>query len=410
MCKEVFDLIRKEEERQRNVVELIASENYVSRNILKAVGSVLTNKYSEGYPNKRYYGGCEVVDEIEQFAIDNACKLFNCKYANVQPHSGSQANMAAYMTLVELGDTILAMDLSHGGHLTHGSGANFSGKLYNFVSYGVNENGYIDYDVVGKLALEHKPKLIVAGASAYARKIDFKRFKEIADKVGAYFMVDIAHIAGLVVTGYHESPLPYADIVTTTTHKTLRGPRGGMILTNNDELIKKINNRIFPGIQGGPLQHVIAGKAICFKEAQTEEFKTYIKNVVENTQYFAEELKNHGFKLVSDGTDNHLILIDLTNRNITGKEAQEILDSVNISTNKNTIPNETRSPFVTSGLRIGTAAITTRGFGKDEIKLIVEIMDLILRREVIDENNELFLSIVKEHVQNIFSKYPVPNL
>ena len=410
MCKEIFDLIRKEEERQRNVVELIASENYVSSDILDAVGSVLTNKYSEGYPNKRYYGGCEVVDEIEQFAIDNACKLFNCKYANVQPHSGSQANMAAYMALVELGDTILAMDLSHGGHLTHGSGANFSGKFYNFVSYGVNENGYIDYDVVEKLALEHKPKLIVAGASAYARKIDFKRFKEIADKVGAYFMVDIAHIAGLVVTGYHESPLPYADIVTTTTHKTLRGPRGGMILTNNDELIKKINNRIFPGIQGGPLQHVIAGKAICFKEAQTEEFKTYIKNVVENTQYFAEELKNHGFKLVSDGTDNHLILIDLTNRNITGKEAQEILDRVNISTNKNTIPNETRSPFVTSGLRIGTAAITTRGFSKDEIKLIVEIMDFVLRREVVDENNELFLSIVKEHVQNIFSKYPVPNL
>ena len=410
MCKEVFDLIKKEEERQRNVVELIASENYVSNDILNAVGSVLTNKYSEGYPNKRYYGGCEVVDEIEQFAIDNACKLFNCKYANVQPHSGSQANMAAYMALVELGDTILAMDLSHGGHLTHGSSANFSGKFYNFVSYGVNENGYIDYDVVEKLALEHKPKLIVAGASAYARKIDFKRFKEIADKVGAYFMVDIAHIAGLVVTGYHESPLLYADIVTTTTHKTLRGPRGGMILTNNDELIKKINNRIFPGIQGGPLQHVIAGKAICFKEAQTEEFKTYIKNVVENTQYFAEELKRHGFKLVSDGTDNHLILIDLTNRNITGKEAQEILDRVNISTNKNTIPNETRSPFVTSGLRIGTAAITTRGFGKDEIKLIVEIMDLILRREVVDENNELFLSIVREHVQNIFSKYPVPNL
>lgn len=410
MCKEVFDLIRKEEERQRNVVELIASENYVSSDILDAVGSVLTNKYSEGYPNKRYYGGCEVVDEIEQFAIDNACKLFNCKYANVQPHSGSQANMAAYMALVELGDTILAMDLSHGGHLTHGSCANFSGKFYNFVSYGVNENGYIDYDDVEKLALEHKPKLIVAGASAYARKIDFKRFKEIADKVGAYFMVDIAHIAGLVVTGYHESPLPYADIVTTTTHKTLRGPRGGMILTNNDELIKKINNRIFPGIQGGPLQHVIAGKAICFKEAQTEEFKTYIKNVVENTQYFAEELKRHEFKLVSDGTDNHLILIDLTNRNITGKEAQEILDRVNISTNKNTIPNETRSPFVTSGLRIGTAAITTRGFSKDEIKLIVEIMDLVLRREVVDENNELFLSIVKEHVQNIFSKYPVPNL
>lgn len=410
MCKEVFYLIRKEEERQRNVVELIASENYVSSDILDAVGSVLTNKYSEGYPNKRYYGGCKVVDEIEQFAIDNACKLFNCKYANVQPHSGSQANMAAYMALVELGDTILAMDLSHGGHLTHGSGANFSGKFYNFVSYGVNENGYIDYDDVEKLALKHKPKLIVAGASAYARKIDFKRFKEIADKVGAYFMVDIAHIAGLVATGYHESPLPYADIVTTTTHKTLRGPRGGMILTNNDELIKKINNRIFPGIQGGPLQHVIAGKAICFKEAQTEEFKTYIKNVVENTQYFAEELKNHGFKLVSDGTDNHLILIDLTNRNITGKEAQEILDKVNISTNKNTIPNETRSSFVTSGLRIGTAAITTRGFSKDEIKLIVEIMDLVLRREVIDENNELFLSIVKEHVQNIFSKYPVPNM
>ena len=410
MCKEVFDLIRKEEERQRNVVELIASENYVSSNILKAVGSVLTNKYSEGYPNKRYYGGCEVVDEIEQFAIDNACKLFNCKYANVQPHSGSQANMAAYMALVELGDTILAMDLSHGGHLTHGSNANFSGKFYNFVSYGVNENGYIDYDVVEKLALEHKPKLIVAGASAYARKIDFKRFKEISDKVGAYFMVDIAHIAGLVVTGYHESPFPYADIVTTTTHKPLRGPRGGTILTNNDELIKKINNRIFPGIQGGPLQHVIAGKAICFKEAQTEEFKDYIRRVVENTQYFAKVLKNHGFKLVSDGTDNHLILIDLTNRNITGKEAQEILDSVNISTNKNTIPNETRSPFVTSGLRIGTVAITTRGFGKDEIKLIVEIMDLVLRREVIDENNESFLNIVRDHMQNVFSKYPVPNL
>lgn len=410
MKEVIFELIDKEQKRQTETVELIASENYVSSDVLRATGSILTNKYSEGYPQKRYYGGCEVVDEIEQLAIDGVCKLFNCKYANVQPHSGSNANMGAYMAVVDFGDTILAMDLSNGGHLTHGSSVNFSGKLYNFVHYGVNDEGFIDYDNVRELALKHKPKLIVAGASAYSRKIEFKRFKEIAEEVGALLMVDMAHISGLVATGFHENPIKYADIVTSTTHKTLRGTRGGIILTNDEAIAKKINNRIFPGIQGGALQHSIAGKAICFGEAMKPEFKTYIKNVVENAKVLEIELKNYGFDLVSGGTDNHLLLIDLTNKGINGKQAQEILDRVGISTNKNTVPNEKLSPFVTSGLRIGTPAVTTRGFGKAEMILIAKVMNEVLNKEFIERNNEMEIKKIKEMVTNMAKGFSVPNM
>ena len=360
--REISDLMEKELKRQREGIELIASENFASQAVMEAMGSHLTNKYAEGYPSKRYYGGCEIVDEVEEVARNRAKELFGAEHVNVQPHSGSQANMAVYFTILEPGDTVLGMDLSHGGHLTHGSPVNFSGKLFNFVSYGVDsETERINYDNVRELALKHKPKLIVAGASAYSRVIDFEKIKEICDEVGAYFMVDMAHIAGLVAAGEHPSPVPYADFVTSTTHKTLRGPRGGLILCK-EKYAKALDKNIFPGMQGGPLMHIIAAKAVCFKEALEPSFKNYMKNVVLNCKVLGEELVKYGFKLVSNGTDNHLILVDLTNKNITGKEAENLLDSIGITVNKNTVPNETRSPFVTSGVRIGTAAVTTRGF------------------------------------------------
>ena len=360
--KEIYDLMKKELKRQEKGIELIASENFVSRAVMEAMGSHLTNKYAEGYPGKRYYGGCGIVDKVEEIARQRAKELFGAEHVNVQPHSGSQANMAVYFTILKPGDTVLGMDLSNGGHLTHGSPVNFSGKLFNFVSYGVDENTEtIDYNNVRELALKHKPKLIVAGASAYSRIIDFKKFKEICDEVNAYFMVDMAHIAGLVATGAHPSPVPYADFVTSTTHKTLRGPRGGLILCK-EKYAKDLDKNIFPGMQGGPLMHIIAAKAVCFKEALDSSFKTYIDNVVLNCNVLGEELVKYGFKLVSNGTDNHLILVNLSNKNITGKEAENLLDSIGITVNKNTVPNEKRSPFVTSGIRIGTAAVTTRGF------------------------------------------------
>ncbi len=360
--------------RQRDNIELIASENIVSPAVMAAMGSVLTNKYAEGYPNHRYYGGCSYVDQVEQLAIDRACQLFGAKYANVQPHSGAQANMAVYFALLELGDTVLGMDLSQGGHLTHGSPVNMSGRYFNFVSYGVDANGWLDYEQVRQLAQQHKPKLIVAGASAYCRKIEFDRLADIAKEAGALLMVDMAHIAGLVAGGMHQNPVPYADVVTTTTHKTLRGPRGGLILTNNEELAKKINKAIFPGTQGGPLEHIIAAKAVCFGEALRPEFADYARKVVENAQALANRLTERGVKLVSGGTDNHLMLIDLSELEITGKELEHNLDEVRITANKNTVPGEKRSPFVTSGVRIGTPAVTTRGFGTAEM---VEIADCI---------------------------------
>ena len=399
MDKEIYDLIVKEKERQDNGIELIASENFVSKGVLEAVGSILTNKYAEGYPNKRYYGGCHVVDEVEQLAIDRAKKLFGAEHANVQPHCGSSANMGVYMAMLEVGDKVLGMDLSNGGHLTHGSKVNFSGKIYNFYSYGIDENGYIDYENVRKLANEIKPKMIVAGASAYPRKIDFKKFREIADEVGAYLMVDMAHIAGLVATGYHESPVPYADFVTSTTHKTLRGPRSGLILCR-EEYKTKIDKCIFPGIQGGPLEHVIAGKAVCFKEAMEDEFKEYIKNVVENCKTLAEELVKEGFKLVSGGTDNHLMLVDLTTKNITGKEAESLLTDVHITVNKNSIPNDKQSPFVTSGIRVGTAAATSKGLKKEDMVDLAKAISLALSKNLVNEeeykvNKENAIKIVK---------------
>ena len=399
--KEIYDLIEKELHRQQKGIELIASENVVSKAVMEAMGSYLTNKYAEGYPGKRYYGGCYVVDEIEQIAIDRAKELFGAEHANVQPHSGSQANMAVYFTVLKPGDTVLGMDLSHGGHLTHGSPVNFSGRLYNFVSYGVDkETEMIDYENVRKIALECKPKLIVAGASAYARIIDFAKFREIADEVGAILMTDMAHIAGLVAAGVHPSPVPYCDFVTTPTHKTLRGPRGGLILCK-EKYAKDLNKNIFPGIQGGPLEHIIAAKAVCFKEALDPSFKEYAKNVVENCKELANQLISKGFKIVSGGTDNHVFLVDLNNKDITGKEAEAILDSIGITANKNTVPNETRSPFVTSGIRIGTAAITTRGFKKDDM---AEIADII--NEAI-ENREGDLSPLKARVEALCDKYPL---
>ena len=371
--EQIAHLVQKEKERQENSIELIASENFVSKAVMEAMGSYLTNKYAEGYPSKRYYGGCHVVDEVEDLARERVKKLFGAEHANVQPHSGSQANMAVYFSILEPGDTVLGMDLSHGGHLTHGSPVNFSGRLFNFVSYGVDkETETINYETVRELALKHKPKLIVAGASAYSRIIDFKTLREIADEVGAYLMVDIAHIAGLVATGLHPSPVPYADFVTSTTHKTLRGPRGGLILCK-EKFAKALDKNIFPGIQGGPLMHIIAAKAVCFKEALEPSFKTYMEQVVKNAQVLAEALESYGFKLVSNGTDNHLILVDLTNKDITGKDAEILLDSIGITLNKNTVPNETRSPFVTSGVRIGTPAITTRGFKEEEMKEIEKV-------------------------------------
>lgn len=399
--EEIYSLVEKELEREQDGIELIASENFASEAVMEAMGSYLTNKYAEGYPSKRYYGGCQVVDEVEELARERAKKLFGAEHANVQPHSGSQANMAVYFTILQPGDTVLGMNLSHGGHLTHGSAVNFSGRLYNFVSYGVNkETERIDYEEVRRLALEYKPKLIVAGASAYSRIIDFKKLKEICDEVAAYFMVDMAHIAGLVATGAHPSPVPYADFVTSTTHKTLRGPRGGLILCK-EKYAKALDKNIFPGIQGGPLMHTIAAKAVSFKEALQPEFKEYIDRVVKNCKVLAEELVKYDFKLVSNGSDNHLILIDLNNKDITGKDAEKRLDSIGITVNKNTVPNETKSPFVTSGIRIGTAAVTTRGFDEEDMKEVAALINDAI------ENKDEDLSSLKNRVKALCSKHPL---
>ena len=396
--KEIFDAIQKEHKRQNEKIELIASENFASKAVMEAMGSVFTNKYAEGYPGKRYYGGCQNVDVAENLARDRAKEIFGAEHANVQPHSGAQANMSVYFTVLNPGDTILGMNLSHGGHLTHGSPVNFSGKMYNIVPYGVNEEGYIDYDEVEKIALECKPKIIVAGASAYPRTIDFKRFREIADKVSAYLMVDMAHIAGLVATGLHPSPVPYADFVTTTTHKTLRGPRGGMILCK-EKYAKDLDKSVFPGVQGGPLMHVIAGKAVCFKEALTPEFKEYQNQIVKNAKVLAEELMNRGFKLVSGGTDNHLMLVDLTNKGVTGKEAEAMLDEVGITVNKNTIPFDKQKPNIASGIRIGTPAMTTRGMKEEEMKTIAELID----RTIKGDDKEK----IKADVLKLTSRFPI---
>ena len=388
--------------RQRQNIELIASENIVSPAVMAAMGSVLTNKYAEGYPGHRYYGGCQYVDQVEQIAIDRACKLFGAKYANVQPHSGAQANLAVYFALLNVGDTVMGMDLSQGGHLTHGSPVNMSGKNYNFVSYGVSaEDGRIDYAALAKQVAKVRPKLLVAGASAYPRAIDFEKLAEIAHGYGAMLMVDMAHIAGLVAGGQHQSPVPYADVVTTTTHKTLRGPRGGLILTNNEYLIKRINSAIFPGTQGGPLEHVIAAKAVCFGEALKPEFKEYARKIVENAKALEAELTARGAKLVSGGTDNHLLLIDLTDEDCTGKELEHNLDEVHITANKNTVPGEKRSPFVTSGVRIGTPAVTTRGMGPDEMKVIADcIADCVF--DFANKKDE-----VASKVEELTKKFPL---
>ncbi|MDD6564277.1 MAG: serine hydroxymethyltransferase, partial [Clostridiales bacterium] len=377
---EVYKAVMDEANRQRNKIELIASENFVSETVMEANGTPLTNKYAEGYPGKRYYGGCEYVDVVEELAIERAKKLFDAGYANVQPHSGAQANMAVFFALLEPGDTVLSMSLAHGGHLSHGSPVNMSGKYFNIVPYGVTEDtNTIDYDEVRRLALECKPKLILAGASAYPRVIDFEKFAEIAKEVGAYFMVDMAHIAGLVAAGVHPSPMPYADVVTTTTHKTLRGPRGGLILTNDEELAKKFNKAIFPGIQGGPLMHTISAKAVCFGEALKPEFTEYQKQVAKNAQALAEQLVKEGLKLVSGGTDNHLMLVDLTDTDVTGKEAEKMLDEVGITVNKNAIPFDTKSPFITSGIRIGTPATTSRGFVEEDMVEVGKLIGLTIR-------------------------------
>lgn len=388
--------------RQNDHIELIASENFVSKAVMAAMGSPLTNKYAEGYPGKRYYGGCEFVDIAENLAIERAKELFGCTYVNVQPHSGAQANMAVFFALLNPGDTVMGMNLAHGGHLTHGSPVNFSGSYFNIVPYGVDDNGFIDYDEVEKIAKECMPKLIVAGASAYARKIDFKRFREIADLVGAYLMVDMAHIAGLIAGGVHESPIPYAHVTTTTTHKTLRGPRGGMILSSAEFAEEhKLNKAMFPGIQGGPLMHVIAAKAVCFKEALDENFKTYASQVVANAAALAKALVARGFNIVSGGTDNHLMLIDLQNMGITGKQAEHILDEANITCNKNTVPNDPASPFVTSGIRLGTAAITTRGFKEEDMEVVAEAISLVVKD--VEKNKEQAKILVK----SLTDKYPL---
>lgn len=400
---EVFESISKELKRQREHIELIASENFVSAAVLEAQGSILTNKYAEGYCGRRYYGGCEYIDEIEALAIDRAKRLFNVKFANVQAHSGSQANMAAYRALCNTNDVILGMSLACGGHLTHGYEKNFSGTEYQSYSYGVDENGFIDYDEVLRTAKEVKPKVIVAGASAYSRAIDFAKFREICDEVGAYLLVDMAHIAGLVAANVHQNPCDYADVVTSTTHKTLRGPRGGLILTNNPELAKKINSSVFPGIQGGPLMHVIAGKAVAFKEALDPSFKVYGEQVVRNCKTLCEELKALGFDIVSGGTDNHLFLLDTYNsKGITGKKAETVLHSVNITCNKNTIPNETLKPSVASGIRLGTAAITTRGLKEAEMKKIAYFIDSAFK----NIDNEEKLSTIRLEVIELMKQYP----
>lgn len=398
---EILDLIHEETERQEHNIELIASENFTSKAVMEAMGSPLTNKYAEGYPGKRYYGGCEVVDKVEDLARERLKALFGAEHANVQPHAGSQANMAVYFSVLKPGDTVLGMNLSHGGHLTHGSPVNFSGKLFNFISYGVDKDTEtINYDEVRELALTHRPKMIVAGASAYPRVIDFKRFREIADEVGAYFMVDMAHIAGLVAAGLHPNPVPYADFVTTTTHKTLRGPRGGAILCR-EKYAKDLDKAIFPGMQGGPLLHIIAAKAVCFKEAMSDKYKEYIGQVVKNAKVLGEELKKYGFQLISGGTDNHLMLLNLTNKNITGKEAEKLLDTVGITVNKNTIPFETLSPFITSGIRIGTPAVTTRGFKEEEMKKIAYFINYVI------EHRDEDLTHIKEDVRKLCSQFPI---
>ena len=399
---EVGKAIEAEAARQRRNLELIASENIVSEPVMMAMGTVLTNKYAEGYSGKRYYGGCECVDVVENIAIDRAKKLFGCDYANVQPHSGAQANMAVFVAMLKPGDTVLSMSLDHGGHLSHGSPVNFSGMYFNIVPYGVNEQGFIDYDEVERLAVEHKPKMILAGASAYARTIDFKRFREIADEVGAYLMVDMAHIAGLVAAGEHPSPIPYADVVTTTTHKTLRGPRGGMILANQAAADKfNFNKAIFPGTQGGPLEHVIAAKAVCFGEALKPEFKEYQHQVRKNAAALAEALTAQGFKLVSGGTDNHLMLVDLTGLDVSGKELQNRCDEVYITLNKNAVPNDPRSPFVTSGVRIGTPAITSRGLKEEDMPKIAECIWLAAT----DFENKA--DYIRAEVTKLCEKYPI---
>jgi len=388
--------------RQRDHIELIASENFVSKAVMAAMGSPLTNKYAEGYPSKRYYGGCEFVDMAENLAIERVKELYGCTYANVQPHSGAQANMAVFFALLQPGDTVLGMNLAHGGHLSHGSPVNFSGSYFNIVPYGVNDEGYIDYDEVLRIAKEAKPKMIIAGASAYARTIDFKRFREIADEVGAYLMVDMAHIAGLVAGGSHPSPIPYAHVTTSTTHKTLRGPRGGLILSSAEFAEEhKLNKCVFPGIQGGPLMHVIAAKAVCFKEALQPEFKQYAKDIVTNAAALAEGLKKRGFDLVSGGTDNHLMLVDLQSMGVTGKETEKLLDAVNITCNKNAIPNDPTSPFVTSGIRLGSAAVTTRGFNAADMDVVAEAIYLAVSKK--DAAKEE----VKALVKTLTDKYPM---
>lgn len=398
---EVGEAIEAEAARQRRNLELIASENIVSEPVMMAMGSVLTNKYAEGYPGKRYYGGCQCVDVVESIAIERAKKLFGCDYANVQPHSGAQANMAVFIAMLKPGDTVMGMNLDHGGHLTHGSPVNISGKYFNVVSYGVNDEGVIDYDKVREIAVKEKPKMIIAGASAYARIIDFKKFREIADEVGAYLMVDMAHIAGLVAAGLHPSPIPYADVTTTTTHKTLRGPRGGLILCNQEAADKfNFNKAVFPGIQGGPLEHVIAGKAVCFKEALEPEFAEYQKQIIKNAQALSKGLMDRGVKIVSGGTDNHLMLIDLRGEDVTGKELEKRLDAAHITCNKNTVPNDPRSPFVTSGVRLGTPAVTTRGLKEDDMDMIAECIALVLQSE---DNIEK----VKGMVAELTAKYPL---
>lgn len=398
---EIANAIKDEMNRQNSHIELIASENWVSKAVMAAMGSPLTNKYAEGYPGKRYYGGCQCVDVVEDLARERAKKLFGCEYVNVQPHSGAQANMAVMFAMLEPGDKIMGMNLDHGGHLTHGSPVNLSGKYFDVAHYGVDENGFIDYDEVLRIAKEHKPKLIVAGASAYARTIDFKRFREIADEVGAYLMVDIAHIAGLVAAGLHPSPIPYAHVTTTTTHKTLRGPRGGMIMCS-EEMNKKFNfnKAVFPGIQGGPLMHVIAAKAVCFEEALKPEYKEYMEQVVKNAQALSEGLMKRGIKIVSGGTDNHLMLIDLSETEISGKELEKRLDDAHITANKNTIPNDPRSPFVTSGVRLGTPAVTTRGMLEEDMDKIAEIIALVVESE---DNVEK----AKSMVAKLTDKYPL---
>ena len=398
---EIADAIQAEMERQNSHLELIASENWVSKAVMAAMGSPLTNKYAEGYPGKRYYGGCQCVDVVEDLARERAKKLFGCDYANVQPHSGAQANLAVFFAMLEPGDKVMGMNLDHGGHLTHGSPVNISGKYFNVVSYGVNDEGVIDYDKVREIAVKEKPKMIIAGASAYARTIDFKKFREIAEEVGAYLMVDMAHIAGLVAAGLHPSPIPYADVTTTTTHKTLRGPRGGLILCNQEAADKfNFNKAVFPGIQGGPLEHVIAGKAVCFKEALEPEFAEYQKQIIKNAQALSNGLMDRGVKIVSGGTDNHLMLIDLRGEDVTGKELEKRLDAAHITCNKNTVPNDPRSPFVTSGGRLGTPAVTTRGLKEDDMDMIAECIALVLQSE---DNIEK----VKGMVAELTAKYPL---